>query len=308
MRRIFIAIILLFLPFLVKAQDVPSFSGLSVGASFSFGTNVNRLGLHFSTYYTYGFAQGNMGMNGYWNIRSLALQKSSFEGQFGIGLELGFGRRDSLRNEFIGLGENNLEQLYGIGYTYMAYWDNQKTSQTAGMFDVNIANFRLLFENDLFGGGKGWRDRFRTGAFLLEFQYEKLRFGLSTVLWTGDYVGCKVVNNDSIYPARFGYRLQEGSTHGSRSLGLFSLQVKALLPYQQMPQLNIGVDSEKVRHVFQNKLIHDQPFLPKSWIKRKPHHIPMLQADGSQYLFRENQAIKPTSFYFNLGLNNFPFY
>ena len=301
-------IIFLFLCSSAKAQEVSSYTGFSLGASFSFGNKFNRLGLHFSTYYSYGFAQGNFALNGYWNIRSLALKRSSFEGQFGAGLELGFGREDTIRNEFVGLGENNMEHIYGVGYTYMAYWDNQGTSQTGGMFDVNIADFRLLVENDLFGGGKGWRDRFRTGAFMLEYQYDKFRFGISSLMWTGDYVGREVVNNDSIYPARFGYRLQEGAIHGDRSVGLLSIQVKALLPYQQVPRLDVGIDSEKVRHFFQNKLIHDQPFFPKNWIKRKPHHIPMLQKDGTQYLFRQDQKVRPSSFYFNLGLNNFPFY
>ncbi|MBN4072870.1 hypothetical protein JYT74_02395 [Crocinitomix catalasitica] len=289
------------------ANAQKSFNGISFGATCSFGNKINRFGLQISGYYNYAFAQANSQLAIYYNIRSMALKKRTFEIQWGLGVELGFGREDSVRNEFVGLGENNMEHIYSAGYSYLRYWDWQGTSQSAGIFDLNIIDFRIIGENDLFGGGKGWRDRFRTGGLMIEYQYEKFKFALSTAIWTGDYTGCKTVQ-DSIYPARFGYRLQEGSEFGDRSVGLFSAQVRYLLPYNQMPRIDLGFDSERVRNFFQNRLIHNMRFFPGKWIKHPQGHIPMLQKDGSQYLFRDGQKIKPTSFYFNLGLNNFPFY
>jgi len=34
----------------------------------------------------------------------------------------------------------------------------------------------------------------------------------------------------------------------------------------------------------------------------------MLQKDGTQYLFKDGQTVRPTTLYFNLGLNTGVFY
>ncbi|MCG8574035.1 MAG: polymorphic toxin type 23 domain-containing protein [Flavobacteriales bacterium] len=306
MKKTGLFLLCIVLSFSGKGFD--SYLGWSAGLSFSFGNKINRLGLQLSGYYNYGFAQANAQFVYYHNFRSIATRNKGSELQAGLGLELGFGREDSVRNAFVGLGENNMQHIYSVGYSYMRYWDRLETSQAGGMFSVNIDDFRLLIENDLFGAGEGWRDHFRTGAFLIEYQYDLMRFSTAVVLWTGDYVGCKVVEDDTLYPCRFGYRLQEGSKFGNRSAGLFSFRAEYLLPFNQRPRIDVGVDSEKVRNLFQNRLIHDQPFFPRSWIRRTPPHIPMLQEDGSQFLFREGQKVRPASFYYNLGLNNMPFY
>ena len=89
---------------------------------------------------------------------------------------------------------------------------------------------------------------------------------------------------------------------------LLSFQVEQLMPYQQVARVNVGVDSEWVRHILQNKLIHDQYFVPKRFIKRPQMHFPMINTKGGQYLFKEGQKVRPTSFYFNVGMNSGVFY
>ena len=289
------------------AQPYNSFWGYSAGLSFSFGTKVNRIGLQLSGYYTYAIAQVNSQFNLYYDFRSMGLKKKTPEIQAGLGLEMGFGREDSVRNNFVGLGENNMEHVYSVGYSWLHYWDKQQTSQSSGIFSINADAFRLLMENDLFGGGQGWRDRFRTGALLVEYQYLNTKFAFSTLLWTGDYSESPKIKGSS-YPARYGYRSADNAQYGDHSLGLLSVQVEQLLPFYQRPRLNIGVDSEHIRNFFQNKLLHDLRFLPDKMIRHRPYHIPMIRPDGSQYLYGDEERVKRASLYLNLGLNNFPFY
>jgi hypothetical protein len=310
MRASILAIVFLLSVFSARAVD--SFYGFSVGLGFSFGTHVNRIGLSASAYYNYGFAQANISTKGYYNIQSIGLKQKGFEYQFGAGMQFGFGRKDSARSPFINLTENNLLQDYSVGYTYLVYADQQKTKQASGILSVSALDFKFATHNDLFGFGQGWRDRYRTGAFLLEYRYQNCKFALNSTLWTDDYSICKKVL-DSDYPARFGYKKANNCKFGGKSMGLFSLQFNYLvptgiIPFSQNLQANLGIDSEKIRNVIQNKWIHDHYYVPKKWIKRNPCHIPMEARNGGQFLFQENQEIKKTSLYFNVGLNQGLFY
>jgi len=305
--RILVLFILLSCFTFAKAAD--SFFGFTTGISFAFGNKVNRIGISAGVYYSYEFIQLNSTLNAYYNFQSLGLKRKTPELQLALGTEIGFGKKDSLRNKFIGLTENNMLFRNSVGYSYIRYWDKNQTTQSTGILDVNFQQFKIALENDLFAAGKGWRDRFRTGGFLFEYQYLDTKFAINNTLWTGDFTGCDNVY-DSDYPARFGYRLVEKAQYGEYSVGLLSLQVKQILPlpFTQVAQLNIGIDAEQIRNLFQNKLFHDQPYFPEKWLKLKPVHIPMIAADGGQYLYKENQKIRPASFYFNLGMNSGVFY
>ena len=290
----------------------PSYSqtqnlGISAGLSFSFGNKVNRIGLRGAVYYTYGFAQINATLNSYYNFQTLAIKKKTPELQLGIGAQLGFGKQDSTTNRFVSLTDNNTGYFYSAGYSFMYFFDKQNTSQGGGILNVNIENFMFATANDLFGFGKGWRDRFRTAAVMLQYRYLDTKFALNSTMWTGDYIGCPKIKN-SDYPARFGYKENDKAIYGHSMASLLSVQVEQLLPYNQIARVNVGIDSEWVRHFLQNKLIHDQYFIPERWIKRPQMHFPMLQKDGTQYLFKEGQKVRPTSFYFNVGMNSGVFY
>lgn len=309
MKR-FVSIFVCFLA--LNSWSFNPYWGVSAGIGFSFGTHQNRIGLHTAAYYNYGFAQANISLNGYYNIQSLALKQKGFEFQFGSGMQLGFGRKDSIRSPFIGLSENNMEHIYSVGYDYMLFLDQQQTSQAGGILSVNIDRFKFATQNDLFGFGDGWRDRFRTGAFLLEYRHDNFKFGLNATLWTDDYsVSKKILDTD--FPARFGYKDDRNVKFGGKSVALLSAQVKWLAPSSYAPlnqeaQLNIGIQSERVRNVLQNRIVHDHAFIPEKWISRNPCHIPMEAEGGGQYLYQENQIVKKPSFYFNIGANEDPFY
>ena len=259
-------------------------------------------------FYGYDFAQVNASFNLLYNFQSFALKAKSPEIQTGLGIQLGFANEVQDRNAFVGLSEQNTDHSCAIGYTYMYYWDKNETSQGTGMFSLDLWDFKLVTENDLFAGGKGWRDRFRTGTFYIEYQYDSLKFGLGTLFWTGDYVGCDVITDDPDYKARWGYRLNNKAKYGNTTVGLLYGSVKYLAPFQQTPQVRFGIDNERVRNTMQNKLIHNAPFAPDFLMKREVYHIPMLMENGEQFLYNEGQKIKPTKLYFELGLNEMPFY
>ena len=318
MRKL-LFILILALPLSSKAQEPVqnSFYGISAGLSFSFGTHVNRLGFNLAGYYTYHFAQVNTGIRGYYNFQSFGLKENGLELQLSSGFQLGFGRKVDDRNPFIGPAENNLLQDYSIGYDYLIYLDKFKTSQTTGMLSATILDLKFATENDLFGFGQGWRDRFRTGAFLFEYRYQQFKFGITSTLWTDDYTICRKVL-DTDYPARFGYKNDEKCKYGGTATSTFGLRVNYMIPnmpvniggipLDQNFQLDIGIDAEQVRNLFQNKMIHDHYPIPENWIKRSPCHYPMQAQGGGQFLYKDGQKVEKPKFFFNLGLNQGLFY
>lgn len=310
---------LLLIPFIIthlstvaQESSPESFYGVSAGLSFSFGTHVNRIGLSASAYYTYAFAQVNAGVRGYYNFQSFGLKENGLELQLSSGFQLGFGRKVDDRNPFIGQAENNLLQDYSIGYDYLIYLDKFNTSQTAGILSANVLDMKFATQNDLFGFGDGWRDRFRTGAFILEYRYQNFKFGISSTLWTDDYTVCRKVT-DSDYPARFGYKTDKKCKYGGLCLSTLGLRANYLIPNNYVPlnqniQMDIGIDAEQVRNFFQNKLIHDHYPIPVKLIKRSPCHYPMQAEGGGQYLYLEGQQIEKPQFFFNFGANQGLFY
>lgn len=283
--------------------------GFSVGVSFSFGTLVNRIGLHSGGFIALGPTQINATVKGFYNFQSLGLKRKTLELQLGLSGQLGWGRKDTLVNNFIGLTENNTDHDYAFGLSFMHYRDRLGTTQSTGLINLNIHNFNIITENDLFGNLIKQHDRYRTGAFLIEYQYANTKVGITALLWTPNYAHCPIIINENTKKwARFGYYQDADVANRDQTVGALSLQVRQWLPYNQEASLNIGANGEQIRNALQNKFIHNQPFFPASWVKRKPPHIPMITVDSKQYLYLQDQKVKPLSFYFNLGLNTALFY
>ena len=114
--------------------------------------------------------------------------------------------------------------------------------------------------------------------------------------------------HDDKYPHSKLYKTSKGENNTTISHGLLSAQFQQILPNHHKVQANFGIDSEKVRHAIQNRLIHDQLFLPEKWQNKNGAHIPMLDQNGNQFLFKDNQKIKKMSLYFNLFANPSIFY
>lgn len=290
--------------------DSDARAGATGGISLSFGTKVKRLGVFFDA-----SNEGRLIINGgirwYYCLDNLGPIGKRWESQlyFGGGYALGARRSERLwYQRFVNHPvENHSQYESSIAIAYLIYMDNIGTSQNTGQIGLQIQDFSLITENDIFAGGG--TDKFRTGAFMLSYRYEDTVFGLSNILWTGDPKGKGYQRlKDEHYPSRFGYFNGSSCSHLGCSHGILVLQITQLLPYHQNIRIRLGIDSERIRNFVQNKVIHDMPFLPKSWIVHENPHIPMISKTGEAFLFQEDQELRASKFFYTFGANEPSFY
>jgi hypothetical protein len=301
-------ILLLFYTTTSFSQDIPyrdQYFGLNAGLNIALGTHFQRVGVVLNAAYVNDHFQANAETRLYFNLRSLGPRKKHGEITTSLGVLYGYGNKNTWYNPFYNSVSNQTGYKYAVAYSYNAYWNKIKTSQRTGIIALQFDKITVISENDLWAPPS--LDKFRTAAFLVQFQNDSLfQAGINFSMWTGK-MGFQTPSTDSHF--RFGcYMDTVGSIYPNYSHGLMSGQFKYYLGYGQNAQANIGVDAEQVRNVVQNKIIHDMRFLPKSWIKNKNCHIPMLDDKGNQYLYREDQKIRPAKFCFNLGANEGIFY
>ncbi len=277
--------------------------GLNIGIVAAIGTKIDRFGVTINGYYAKNNFQFNSGARFYFNFKNIGPNKQHFEAVGSLGIVYGYGNSTSDSSLFYTPVGNQTQHQNSFGYAYNYYLNNIKTSQQTGTIAIQINEFSLIAENDIFARPK--LDRYRTGAFALQYQKKDIALGVNTTLFTGQ-MGRKI--EDPNYPNSYIYKSSEGGNHTKFSNGLLSLQGQYIGKYHQQYQANIGIDAEQVRHVVQNRLIHDMVFLPNAWRKKTNAHIPMLDQEGNQYLFKENQKIRKPSIYLNLYQNSGLFY
>ncbi len=266
--------------------------GFNVGFVSAFGTHVQRFGLVIHGYAVYDFAQINASVRLYDNFKNLGPAGENGEFNASLGLCLGYGSKPNEKNWFVSSVSNQTGYKNSISYSYNIWRNTIKTSQVTGVLAFQFNHISIITENDLLA--KPVLDRFRTGAFLIQYQDKHFQYAINCTMWTGKMGSA--VKNDSLFP-KPGYMNSENGVYSNLSHGLLSAQVKYANQYGQYLQSNIGVDAEQVRNVVQNKIIHDMPFVPKKWNKAQNLHIPMIDAKGNQYLYRENQKVrKPKPF------------
>jgi Bacterial toxin 23 len=290
------------------SQDIPYRDqniNLNAGLNISLGTHFQRVGVVLNAAYVNDHFQANAETRFYFNLRSLGLRKKHGEITTSLGVLYGYGKRNTWYNPFYNSVSNQTGYKYAVAYSYNAYWNKIRTSQRTGIVALQFDKITIINENDLWAPPS--LDKFRTAGFLIQFQHDSLfQAAINFSMWTGK-MGFQTPSTDAHF--RFGcYMDTVGSIYPNYSHGLMSGQFKYYLGYGQNAQANIGIDAEQVRNVVQNKMIHDMRFLPKSWIKNKNCHIPMLDDKGNQYLYREDQKIRPAKFYFNVGGNEGIFY
>jgi len=297
------------------ASTLPSFSqdilyhnkffGFNVGAVAAFGTHFQRLGVVVNAYYVYDFAQANAETRFYFSLKNLGPKKVYTEAVTSLGMVLAGGQKQNFNNPFFNSVSNQTRYKYSIAYSFNAYWNKIKTTQQTGLIALQFNRVSLITENDIFA--REILDRFRTGALLLQYQYDSLfQAGINCTMWTGQMGSRQPIATPKIYPQC--YMDTVGGTYTNLSHGLLSAQFKWNVAYSQIVQANAGIDAEQVRDVLQNKLIHDMKLIPKKWQKNKNCHIPMLDDKGEPYLYKEGQKIKPARAYFNLFSNAGLFY
>ena len=268
--------------------------GFNVGFIGAFGTHVQRFGIVVQGYAVYNFAQINASVRVYDNFKDLGPKGEHAELNAALGLCLGYGSRTKQENWFMSSISNQTGYINSLSYSYNVWYNKIKTSQVTGIIALQFNHFSIISENDILA--KPMLDRFRTGAFLIQYQDRQFQYAVNCTMWTGKMGAGE--KNDSLFPSR-GYMNTSDGFYCNLSHGLLSGQVKYANEYGQYLQANAGIDAEQVRNVVQNKIIHDMPLIPKKWNKAQNMHIPMIDTKGDQYLYRKDQKIRKPKLFLN---------
>ncbi len=277
--------------------------GFNIGAVSALGNRFQRIGLTFQTYYCYNFAQANAEVRVYYNFKNLGPPARYNELVASAGLIFGYGKKQNEHNPFLSPVSNQTRYTNSVGYSHNLYFNKIKTTQWTGTIAFQFNQLSIISENDIFA--RQTLDRFRTGAFLVQYQYRNLyQFAVNCTMWTGQM--CNKVTDDKDFPF-VGYMDTTNGVYTNYSHGLLSGQFKMALDYGQNVQANAGIDAERVRNFVQNRLIHDVIAFPGKRHKPINCHIPMVDTAGNQYLYRPYQKIKRTTPYWNVftGASNF---
>ncbi len=294
-----IIFILYFSSFESRAQFLQNHSwGVKVGLVANFGSHINQIGLRLNGYGNLAFAQLNIENTSTFSFQNLAERNKMWENRFALGGVILGGTRN--RNLDFVWGGLNHQTAYknAIGYNFLWYRDNRKSSQNSGGWTIQSNKFQLFFENDIFAGtGK---DKFRTGHLQIRYQEEYYNINIGIALWTGETKGS---HWEKIPMAECpnGFRILENLPFGMTSHGILYTGVDYLLQYGNIMRAQLGFDSEQVRHVFQNRISHDMILFPKQ-LERKTPHYPRLDSNGCPVFTKED--MRKTRFYGQLGLNN----
>jgi hypothetical protein len=303
--------LLLFSAFLFLLNDGHSqVRGLvgTAGISATFGSKVNRLGLMAGFWAFYENFQLNVYGNSFYCFNSFGPNTPRWESQLNLGLLGSFGPHRAFNNDnharFYSPVSNFTGRQHSLTYILKFYFDNIGTSQPTAIAGLGTGRTSFFMENDLLilRGS----DKYRTGAVSVLHQYQDFRFGATALLWTGNNrakEAVKVRGEQTDYPSEFGYYDLSETKFGKHSHGIFALQADYQLPYRQALGLRAGVDAEQVRHIIQNKILHDMPFLPRIFNKPDNPHFPMLDEEGKPYLFKEDQKIRKPVFFGDVSLN-----
>ncbi len=268
--------------------------GGTVGIVANFGLHNNAIGFTINGYYTDHFYQINAGTTLQFFGNALGERKRFVQSRTALGLLLLAGKSQrQIDFELNGLNHQTAKN-FGIGYNYIFYVDSKQTTQSSGGFALHLKEFALYHENDLFGGSG--KDRFRTGQFHVSYQKDLLKFTAGVQLWTGESRTAPLFK-DSCSRCPAGYRDLRNTPYGKTSHGIAYLGFRMTPGFGQSSGMRVGIDSENVRHVFQNLLIHNLG----QYLGRPTPHYPRLDSQG---LPTFNQALaRPDRFYWQTDMN-----
>jgi hypothetical protein len=270
--------------------------GFQAGIVLDFGSHENEIGIEINTFGLYKFTQLNAGTRFSFLLNSLGTRSNFLENRTNVGLLLLGGKRQALNdNYFAGLIHNS-NYNNALGYNYIWYFDNAGTSQRSGAFGLTLNKMSILFENDLFGGQA--KDRFRTGHLQFSYRTGLVRYSLGINMWTGETSGSPRLKPIENCPN--GFKNLTNLPFGKTSHGVFYFGAQYQLPMFQTIHWRIGMDSEEIRHLFQNRLTHDLMFLPKSFPRNTPHY-PRLDENGNPTFTKNNR--RSDLYFFQIGTN-----
>lgn len=272
--------------------------GASVSIIANVGSHVSGIGIGVNTYYTDYFYQFNLGSTFYLNEHSYGGRRNYFDWKTAVGAALLFGRKEMpIDFQLNGLNHQTAHN-FAVAYNYILYRDNAGTSQSSGGFALHLKNFSLYHENDVFAGNA--KDRFRTGHVLLTYREEFYKLGFGVNLWTGETAN-SIWQRVSLDECPSGFRLLEELPYGKTAHGIAYGGIWYQGPYNQIAHLKIGYDSEQIRHIVQNRIIHDLVFLPKGLPRNTPHY-PRIDENGCAVFTKDE--IRKGKMFLQLGMND----
>lgn len=298
MKR-WLAAVNIFLCSLVSAQQWNGDHwGLQIGFTAAVGSHRTSIGLKINTYVSYEYAQLNLGTAYRFHAANLGNRSCFGEWRHQAGLVLMAGRENNPVNFNWDGALHQTKRPYSLGYAYLWYVDPVGTTQRSGTWNIGIRRIDIQFENDVFGGQA--KDRFRTGNLYISYRTEMESIGLGLMIWTGE-------TRHSIWyktpkeRCPSGFRDLTPLPYGQSSSGVLYITGQHVFANHQVALLQAGWDSEQIRHVFQNRLIHDLILLPKA-VERNTPHYPRLNENGENVFLRSQK--RKDRFFMQTSLND----
>lgn len=309
-KSISLLLLSLFFSFQVVGNDNFSFQSPKPTIVLSIGTHQTFIGFELNAMLRYKGIGIPILNNIRYNFKSLGTKSTGFETRLETGLNVGWG--NTFNDTTINLLALDFYRRHNINYGLVFYADHFKTVQLSGILRYYNPSFVWQFENDFFSVGA--EDKYRTGAFMLGWRIQNNLLTLKNISFTGDPYASNVPwIKDSDYPGKYGYKDMSKAPLGNYSsgimaIGFYTLEQTELGLGNQLIGIELGADHERIRHFFQNRLIHDSPLInaPKKGITNP--HIPMLDKNNLPFLFNNEQELKPVKLYLQAFLNNYYLY
>jgi hypothetical protein len=273
--------------------------GLQTGIVLHIGTHVDAIGCQLNVFYKESFVQLNSGSTWSWNLKNYGHRRNFHEFRHAIGLHLLYGKKKLNPGFIVDPAFHNSNYNNSIGYQYIWYVDNTNTSQRSGAWSLNLRYFSMLLENDVFAGQM--KDRFRTGHLRFDYRYLQFQFNFGLNIWTGETAN-SLWQRTQMNKCPSGFRILEDLPFGKTSHGLLYGGITCYAGLGQTIHIKTGIDSEHIRHAFQNRLTHDLLFLPKK-IERNTPHYPRLDEGGCPVFNKED--VRKSKFYWQIGTNGY---
>jgi hypothetical protein len=300
MKSVVLSCILVFISLAAVAQDT---WGGKIGLSLQFGTHYRKLGAMYQIYYYNNFAQFNYGGYVHYAFRNLGPKGGGVEFVNFLDAQAQWGNSGIEKYTFTEFS-NLSPHKYSAGYCLYLFISGKQTSQTTGAIHFTSDALQIAILNDALGLNQV-DDKFRTGGFYVGYQVDSALYSVQNTLWTGKSSDAPTIQIKD-YPSRDGCKDPSKAVHGGYSQGILALRADYCAGYKQTVRAELGVDADQIRHVVQNKFMHDG-VLPLV-VKSDNPHYPMLQQDGSAYYFLEGQKVRKPRPYIQLSANQLSLY
>ena len=271
--------------------------GVRCGLTYQFGSHQDRIGSQIGVYFLQEYFQINASAGYTFNFKDWGNEKNTHVTQLVIGGFGLFGEKRLLQNPFILVNYHQSERQFVLGYLHHFYFTSNGTNQRTGSLNLHFDHLSLLVEND-FLAGQG-KDRYRTSFVGVHYRQGQTVYQLENLLWTGETAGALQFESSTKEMPK-GWKDLANNHLGTTSHGILRMGVMHYMGWGNHWQVQLGWDSELIRHQIQNKWMHNKNFIPKVW--RSPNrHFPMLDEDGKPVF--EAKARKPDRFYFSGSWN-----